>query len=150
MRRKRTADANGAGWSSGFVGRLEVRADRSGRRNWPAEVKGRIVRETLAPGATVSGVARRHGLMPQHVTTWRRLARQGRLALPEAPENETAGEDDAGAFAALVVVEDPPPEPATAAEGSIELVVGTVVVRLPATTPALRIAEIAAALETRR
>jgi transposase len=150
MRRKRTADANGAGWSSGFVGRLEVRADRSGRRNWPPDVKGRIVRETLAPGATVSGVARRHGLMPQQVTTWRRLARQGRLALPEAPENETAGEDDAGAFAALVVAEDPPPEPATAAEGSIELVVGTVVVRLPATTPAVRIAEIAAALETRR
>jgi transposase len=148
MRRKRTADANGAGWSSGFVGRLEVRADRSGRRNWPAEVKGRIVRESLAPGATVSGVARRHGLMPQQLTRWRRLARQGRLALPEAPE--TAGADSAGAFAALVVAEDPPPEPATAAEGSIELVVGPVVVRLPATTPAVRIAEIAAALETRR
>jgi len=144
MRRKRTADANGAGWSSGFVGRLEVRADRSGRRNWPAEVKGRIVGESLAPGATVSGVARRHGLMPQQLTRWRRLA------LPAAPENETAGEDGAGAFAALVVAEDPPPEPATAAEGSIELVVGTVVVRLPATTPAVRIAEIAAALETRR
>jgi transposase len=148
MRRKRTADANGAGWSSGFVGRLEVRADRSGRRNWPAEVKGRIVRESLAPGATVSGVARRHGLLPQQLTRWRRLARQGRLALPEAPE--TAGADSAGAFAALVVAEDPPPEPATAAEGSIELVVGPVVVRLPATTPAVRIAEIAAALETRR
>jgi hypothetical protein len=81
-----------------------------------------------------------------------RLARQGRLALPAAPEVETVAEDDAGAFAALVVAEDPPPSPATAtgAEGSIELVVGTVVVRLPATTPAVRIAEIAAALETRR
>jgi len=88
--------------------------------------------------------------MPQQLTRWRRLARQGRLALPEAPENETAGEDDAGAFAALVVAEDPPPEPATATEDPIELVVGTVVVRLPATTPAVRIAEIAAALEVRR
>ena len=150
MTKKRTAAANGAGWSSGFVGRLEVRADRSGRRNWPPDVKGRIVGETLAPGATVSGVARRHGLMPQQLTRWRRLARQGRLALPEAPENETAGEDGAGAFAALVVAEDPPPEPATAAEDPVELVVGTVVVRLPATTAAVRIAEIAAALETRR
>ena len=150
MRRKRTSDANGAGWSSGFVGRLEVRADRSGRRNWPPEVKGRIVGETLAPGATVSGVARRHGLMPQQVTTWRRLARQGRLALPAAPENETAGEDGAGAFAALVVAEDPPLEPVTPPAGSIELVVGTVVVRLPATTPAGRIAEIVVALEARR
>jgi len=152
MTKKGTAAANGAGWSSGFVGRLEVRADRSGRRNWPPEAKGRIVRESLAPAATVSGVARRHGLMPQQLTRWRRLARQGRLALPEAPENETAGAAGAGAFAALVVAEDPtpPPTPAPAAEGSIELVVGTVVVRLPATTPAVRIAEIAAALETRR
>jgi len=150
MTKKRNAEADGGGWTSGFVGRLEVPADRSGRRRWSAEAKGRIVRESLAPGATVSGVARRHGLMPQQLTRWRRLARQGRLALPAAPEAETVAEDDAGAFAALVVAEDPPPEPATAAEGSIELVVGTVVVRLPATTPAVRIAEIAAALETRR
>jgi len=150
MAKTRNGECGGAGWTSGFVGRLEVPADRSGRRRWSAEVKGRLVRESLAPGATVSGVARRHGLMPQQLTRWRRLARQGRLALPAAPEAETVAEDDAGAFAALVIAEDPPPEPATAAEGSIELVVGTVVVRLPATTPAVRIAEIAAALETRR
>jgi transposase len=81
MRRKRTADTNGAGWSSGFVGRLEVRADRSRRWNRPPEVKGWIVGETLAPGATVSGVVRRHRLMPQQVTTWQRLARQGGLSL---------------------------------------------------------------------
>jgi len=148
MAKKRNGESGGAGWTSGFVGRLEVPTDRSGRRRWSAEVKGRLVRESLAPGATVSGVARRHGLMPQQLTRWRRLARQGRLALPEAPE--TAGADSAGAFAALVVAEDPPPSPATAAEGSIELVVGPVVVRLPATIPAVRIAEIAAALETRR
>jgi transposase len=88
--------------------------------------------------------------MPQQLTRWRRLARQGRLALPAAPE----AEDDAGAFAALVVAEDPTPPPATApataTEDPVELVVGTLVVRLPATTPAVRIAEIAAALETRR
>jgi transposase len=150
MAKKRDGETGGAGWTSGFVGRLEVPADRSGRRRWSAEVKGRIVGESLVPGATVSGVARRHGLMPQQLTRWRRLARQGRLALPAAPEAETVAEDDAGAFAALVVAEDPPPSPATAAEGSIELVVGTVVVRLPATTPAVCIAEIAAALETRR
>jgi len=145
MRRKRTADANGAGWSSGFVGRLEVRADRSGRRNWPAEVKGRIVGESLAPGATVSGVARRHGLMPQQLTTWRRLARQGRLALPAEPVD-----DEGHTFAALVLAEDPPPAGPASVDGPIEIVVGTVAVRLPATTSAVRIAEIAAALETRR
>jgi transposase len=154
MAKTRNGESGGAGWSSGFVGRLEMPADRSGRRRWSAEVKGRLVRESLAPGATVSGVARRHGLMPQQLTRWRRLARQGRLALPAAPEAETVAEDDAGAFAALVVAEDPTPppspSPATATEDPVELVVGTVVVRLPATTPAVRIAEIAAALETRR
>ena len=152
MAKTRDGESGGAGWTSGFVGRLEVPADRSGRRRWSAEVKGRLVRESLAPGATVSGVARRHGLMPQQLTRWRRLARQGRLALPAAPEAETVAEDDAGAFAALVVAEDPTPPPATATatEDPVELVVGTVVVRLPATTPAVRIAEIAAALEVRR
>jgi len=58
------------------------------------------------------------------------------------------------AFAALVVAEDPTPpptpSPATATEDPIELVVGTLVLRLPAMTPAVRIAEIAAALEIRR
>jgi transposase len=35
-----------------------------------------MVEETLVPGAVVSEVARRHGLMPQQLFTWRRLARQ--------------------------------------------------------------------------
>jgi len=148
MRNWQARGGDGEDRRSGFVGRLEVRESRSGRREWPAEVKGRIVRESLAPGATVSGVARRHGLLPQQVTRWRRLARQGRLALPAAPVAEA--DDGGGTFAALVVAEDPAPSAEPAAEGPIEIVAGVVVVRLPATTSAARIAEIAAALETRR
>jgi len=34
------------------------------------------VKETLAPGAVVSVVARRHGLTPQQLFTWRRRTRQ--------------------------------------------------------------------------
>ncbi|WP_091966414.1 transposase [Bradyrhizobium shewense] len=37
--------------------------------------KARIVEETLVPGAVVSEIARRHGLTPQQVFTWRRQAR---------------------------------------------------------------------------
>ena len=49
------------------------------RRRWSFEDKVRIVDETMQPGVTVTEVARRHGLAPSVVFTWRRLAREGRL-----------------------------------------------------------------------
>jgi transposase len=49
------------------------------RRCWSLQDKLRIVEETLQPGVTVTEVARRHGLAPSVVFTWRRLAREGRL-----------------------------------------------------------------------
>jgi transposase len=64
-------------------------------RKWPDEVKARIVAETLKPGVTVNDVARRHGVPANHVSSWRTLARTGRLVLP-APEDPVE-------FAALMV-----------------------------------------------
>ena len=49
------------------------------RRRWSFQDKLRIVEETMQPGVKVSEVARRHGLAPSVVFTWRRLAREGRL-----------------------------------------------------------------------
>ena len=49
------------------------------RRRWSLQDKLRIVDETMQPGMTVTEVARRHGLAPSVVFTWRRLAREGRL-----------------------------------------------------------------------
>jgi transposase len=49
------------------------------RRRWSLQDKLRIVEETMQPGMTVTEVARRHGLAPSVVFTWRRLAREGRL-----------------------------------------------------------------------
>jgi transposase len=49
------------------------------RRRWNLQGKLQIVEETLQPGVTVTEVARRHGLAPSVVFTWRRLAREGRL-----------------------------------------------------------------------
>jgi len=66
------------------TGRLEVITE-TGRRRWfSRDDKARIVEETLIPGAVVSDVARRHGLTPQQVFTWRRQARQ----LPTAKAEE--------------------------------------------------------------
>jgi transposase len=55
--------------------RIEVLTGPGRRRRWSAEEKGRIVAETLAPGAVVSEVARRWQVCPQQVFGWRREAR---------------------------------------------------------------------------
>ena len=96
------------------VRRLEV-ITADGRRRWSAIDKARIVEETLAPGAVVSEVARRHGLAPQQVFTWRRQAR-----------NRAAQSDNSLAFAPVVV---DAPSPATA--DRIEIALAGAVIRVP-------------------
>jgi transposase len=56
--------------------RLEVITGTGRRRLFSADDKARMIEETLVPGAVVSEVARRHGLSPQQLFTWRRQARQ--------------------------------------------------------------------------
>ncbi len=127
------------------VERLEVLAGPTGRRAWPYEVKARIVLESFEPGARVVDVARRYGIAPQQLTAWRRLARQGKLALPvdEAAEQ---------AFAALMVEDEMEACLATVSEGAtpVEIEMDGVIVRLAGDTPAGRVAEIAAALRAAR
>ena len=94
------------------------------RRTWPDEVKARIVAETLRPGVTVNEVAARHGLQANHLSSWRSLARTGKLVLP-APEGSVE-------FAAMIeetpvrtrVVEyrDPPPPRHSRADGELRAV----------------------------
>jgi transposase len=57
------------------VRRMEVLSGPGGRRRWTAEAKGRVIEETLRPGANIAEVARRHGLMPQQLYGWRSAAR---------------------------------------------------------------------------
>lgn len=121
------------------VDRLEVLEGPTGRRSWPDEEKIRIVRESLEPGARVCDVARRNGMAPQHLSTWRGLAKKGKLNVP-------IPEEDFPAFAALEVVEERVPGAATL----IELEANGAILRLPGDTSASRIAELAAALRQDR
>ncbi len=118
--------------------RMEVMVGPSGKRRWSDEYKGQVVAETLVPGATVNEVARRHDLRPNHLSSWRRLAKDGKLLVP----------DLAGAEFAPVIFEPPAPEPPESVMSSVEIVSGDVVIRLDAATPAARVAEIVRALGT--
>src|SRR3954452_1898877 len=60
------------------VSRLEV-ITTGARRRWTLEEKRRIVAESYRAPRIVSATARRHGLTPSQLFTWRRLDSQGRL-----------------------------------------------------------------------
>jgi transposase len=68
------------------VRRLEVITGTGRRRQFSEDFKAGIVEETLVPGAIVSEVARRNGLTPQQVFTWRRRARQPIAGEAEVPK----------------------------------------------------------------
>ena len=52
---------------SEFLASVPRRGD--GKRNWPPELKARIVAETLIEGETVNAVAKRYELIPSTVST---------------------------------------------------------------------------------
>ena len=63
--------------------RVEIFQERA-RRRWSDEDKRRLVDETWAPGATVHGVARRHGVNTSQLFTWRKRFR-AEVGHPMAP-----------------------------------------------------------------
>ena len=127
------------------IERLEVIAGPTGRRSWSDEAKGRVVLESHGLGARVVDVARRHGVAAQQVTTWRREARQGKLALPV---------EDEAAFAVLTL--DAAPEATSRAPrptppcAPLEIEQDGVIVRLPSDAAPERIAAVVAALRKPR
>ncbi len=52
-----------------------------------------MVEETLEPGATVSLIARRHGVAPNQLFTWRRLVAQGALTAAGSGEEVVPASD---------------------------------------------------------
>lgn len=93
------------------------------RRRWTDEEKGRIVAEAVTPGAVIAAVARRHDLMPQHLSNWIRAAKDGRFALVA---------DEAPSFVPVVSVEPERAAKSACREraAAIEIVIGPVRVRV--------------------
>ena len=104
------------------------------RRRWPEAEKGRIVQESLEPGARVCDVARRNGVKAQQLSVWRSRARRGELALPgsQAP--------------AFVTVEVEPERDL----GSVAVEAFGVTVHLKPGSSAAHIAEVVSALRSIR
>ena len=116
----------------------EILVGSDGKRRWPDAVKGHLVAETLVPGVTVNAVARRVGMRPDHLSEWRRMAREGKLILP----------DLSGAAFVPVEVSEPavPVEQPSVRSSTMDVIKGDVIVRLDADMPAERVAELVAAL----
>jgi transposase len=103
--------------------RIEVLAGPGQRRRWSAETKAQIVAESYE--TSVGEVADRYSLGKTQVFTWRRDARRSVFA--------------------EVVVEDPGPGPAEAADGAIEIELVGARVRIgQAADPRLAVAVIGA------
>lgn len=91
-----------------------------------AEERAAIVAETYEPGATVAGVARRHGMSATRLSTWRTTAKR-KAALP-------------GPGFAEVLIE---PQSGLAPHDGVEIIAGAVSIRLPRSTTPRRIADVA-------
>jgi transposase len=126
-----------------LVRRLEVLTGVGGRRRWSSDDKARIVEESLAPGATVSEVARRHDIRPQQLFGWRRGMR---IVEPAAQQMSFVP-------ALVEAAEKTPrarPRAARAGRGDIELEIEGVVVRVRRGAEAKTVAAVIKALKAMR
>ena len=71
---------------TGSISKSEVLSGPERRRRWAPAEKLAIVAETYEPGMSVSLVARRHGIAPNQLFSWRRLANQGALTATRSEE----------------------------------------------------------------
>ncbi len=131
------------------VRRFEVFTGSGRRREWNDKRKAEIVAESYEAGVTVCAVARRHGLTPQQLFTWRRLARKPLEAVPVV---------EAVPMFAPAVLDEPTkpeesgPEPARASRkksssGAIELEIGGAIVRIASGADAATIAAVIQAVK---
>lgn len=64
---------------SNAVEAVEIFHNTRRRKRWAAIEKQKIVQETYQPGATVSYIARKHGIPPSQLFYWRKMMESGAL-----------------------------------------------------------------------
>jgi transposase len=124
------------------VRRIEVFTGAGRRRTWSPEEKAAIIAESYVEGETVCAVARRHGLTPQQLFTWRRLAR----GMPTAGSPAFV---PAIAEVSAPAVTKRPRRRRSSAAASIELEIDGVVVRVGPGAHASTVAAVIRALKVR-
>ena len=139
--------------AKGGFRRIELLTGPGRRRRWSASEKAQIVGETLAPGASVSAVARRWQVSAQQVFGWRREARGGLLALstggPEAsfvPIVPAVAEAPASSMEAPAAAARPERSSKGAAPPSIEIKLAGAVVRVTGETDTTLLCEVLRAI----
>ena len=135
-----TARGSAAGQECESAQGPNVSATRRSRRRWSVEEKARVVRESLRPGERVGEVARRYGISRWQLSSWRTLARQGKLAVASSTEPVGVEPRLQPGFATLEV------DGARGPVGSVVIEVREVTVRLDGAIDASRVVEIASAL----
>src|SRR5579863_7325390 len=115
--------------------RIEVITGMERRRKWSAQEKMAIVAESLAEGAVVSEVARRHGLNPQQLFGWRAHLRDA--VKGSAPSSDATPafvpaivEDELRSSAAAALPAAVSMSAAGVAPAPIEIALGGVIVRV--------------------
>ena len=132
--------------------RIDIRVGVERRRRWRREDKLRVVRESLAPNAVVTAVARRHEISTGLLYTWRRQALAG-LLQGFAPVQ--IAPDSGAALPLALDAQDKPTAPAHRLEaprwrGLIEVVwPNGVVVRMDASVDDRALRSVLRALEVR-
>src|SRR5262245_19468930 len=89
--------------------RVEIITSVQRRRRWTASEKVRMVEETFEPCMTVSLVARRHGVAPNQLFTWRRLValtrtRHSDIVHPVSSSQLTEARDRDRSFGATTAI----------------------------------------------
>ncbi len=105
--------------------RVEVITGVERRRDWTDEEKAAIIMESCRDGVVISDVARRHGMKPQQLFTWRNEFRRQPAARVQ--------QNGAPAFAPVIIAHDPQTAAAPVSSKDaalIEIAIGSATVRV--------------------